>query len=152
MRMSSPELWVALDAPEDLFAADRPDDIECEPELGYGVEELQMTFEVRTGMCNYLTAAQPSLIGLAPGGTVSIRLFHYPLEAPEPAEAHIGLGIDGRVLWEDTVPIPNDAGFVEGLIEIEHEFAAGAELQFHIHNHGPNDWLLFELEGTAPPP
>jgi hypothetical protein len=66
--------------------------------------------------------------------------------APEPALGHVAIMIDGQMLWEQEIAIPGDANvFIE-------EFASpitaelGSQVVFHLHNHGPNAWVLQDLQ------
>jgi len=145
------EAWVRVTDPQaDVFGAGRPDGIECDETMGYGLEYLgpDPVLEVRTDLCDWFTGAQPSLVGLAPGDTVEIRVFHYELVAPMPAEGYVALAIGGTIAWEATVPIPGPMALHDGEIVIDREVPAGTELQFHVHNHGVNDWELVGITAT----
>ena len=43
---------------------------------------------------------------------------------------------------EGWVPIPGEAGALAGEVVIDRALPAGAEMQFHVHNHGANAWEL----------
>ena len=85
-------------------------------------------------------------LGIGAGDVVAIRMFHWELTTPAPAQAHLALAIDGEVAWEAHVPSPAAGAIVEDEIEIEREVPAGAELQLHVHNHGANSYDLVFLE------
>jgi len=139
--------WVE-DAADDVFGAERPAGLVCDPVLGIGEEMLgsDRVLEIKTAFCDYATVRQPSLVALAAGDTVSIRMFHWDLTTPAPAEAHLALAIDGRIAWEEHVPSPAAGAIVEGELDIEREVPIGAELQLHVHNHGANSYDLVSLE------
>ena len=66
--------------------------------------------------------------------------------APEPAEGHVALAVDGVTLWERTVAIPSDPCSYTDVFESPLTAAAGATLQLHLHNHGANTWNVFRVE------
>lgn len=141
--------WDRVAEPEDdVFGAERPADLVCDETLGIGFELLddELALEINTDLCNYVTLRQPSLVALVPGDTVTLRLWHYPLVAPMPAEAHLALALDGEIVWEEQLSIPAEADFVDGEFIVERALPAGAELQFHVHNHGNNTYDLLGIE------
>lgn len=145
--------WVA-DPSEDVFGAERPSDAICDETLGIGVELIgnDAALEIDTNLCNYATVRQPSLRALVPGDTISLRQWHYDLVAPSPSEAHLALALDGEVLWERGIPIPAAAASIDEVITVDREVPAGAELQFHVHNHGNNTYLLLAIEADPTGP
>lgn len=147
------------DAGQDVFGAERPTDLVCDEVLGIGTEMFgsEIVLELNTGFCDYVTLRQGSLLALMPGDTVAIRMYHYELTTPAPAQAHLALAIAGELAWEVFVPSPAEGAFVEGEIAIDRELPVGTELQLHVHNHGPNSYDLLSLElvrddsaGSAP--
>lgn len=143
------EAWERVAAvDEDVFGAERPADLVCDEILGIGTETFgsELVLEINTDFCNYATVRQPSTQALAPGDVVAIRVWHYELTTPAPAQAHLALAIDGEVAWEEHVPSPAEEAFVEGQLTIDRELPAGTELQFHVHNHGANTYDLVSLE------
>lgn len=142
VRLAAAEGWVRVTEPAmDVFAGERPPDATCE-DAGYHVEPLTQSFEVQTDLCDYLTVRQATLEPLAPGDVVSIAAFHYELQAPSPSEGYLGFALDGSVVWEVRVPIPGEAGALNGEVVIDRALPAGSEMQVHIHNHGANAWEL----------
>ena len=144
--------WVrVLDPQADVFGAGPSEGVVCDDMMGYGIESLgpDLVFEVKTDLCNWFTGAQPTLVALAPGDTVAIRVWHYELVAPMPSEGYVALAIGGTIEWHATVAIPGPHGLLEGEIIVDRDVPAGTELQFHVHNHGINDWELFEITATA---
>jgi hypothetical protein len=133
------ELWTWAEADEDPLAAHRPADVNC------GIAGWYLEFEkleVDTNYCNYLALRQPALVPIEQGRGVQLGLYHFNLTAPEPAVAHVAVLVDGQILWEAEIDIPGSAAVHR------HEFAApfsapaGAEVVFHLHNHGQNTWAL----------
>jgi len=142
-------LWSELEADDDPFD-DRPDAITC-PTSGWGLEVVPTPgLEVDTGACDYLSAAQPTLVEVLAGDTVRIQVSHGPLIFAGPAEAHAALQIDGALILDERVAIPGDAGSIEVLWIADAPIPAGARVVVHLHNHGDNAWLISEVS-TGPP-
>ena len=146
VELEAGERGAAVD--EDVFGAERPAGLVCDPVLGIGTENLGgvEVLELATEFCNYVTLRQPTLRTVAAGDVVVIRIFHYDLTFPAPAEAHLALAIDGEVVWEERVPSPAAAALVSGEITIDRALPVGTELQLHVHNHGANTYALASLE------
>lgn len=148
VRLAAPDDWVRVTQPErDVFAAMRPPGTTCD-DSGYQVDPFTQSFEVQTGLCDYLTVRQPTLQPLAPGDVVSIRAFNYELSAPAPSEGYLGFAIDGVIEWEARVPIPGAAGPLSTDITFDRTLPAGTEMQLHVHNHGENSWELLSVMVT----
>jgi hypothetical protein len=144
--------WVE-DANLDVFGPERPAGLVCDPVLGITEEMLgtDRVLEINTSACDYATVRQPSRVALAAGDVVAIRMFHWDLTTPAPAQAHLALAIDGTVVWEAQVPSPAAAALVEEEIDIAQAVPAGAELQLHVHNHGANSYDLVAIERVPDP-
>jgi hypothetical protein len=148
MRLADVESWVRVTDPGiDVFADQRPADASCD-DAGYFYDPFAQSLEIETELCNYLTVAQPSLAPLNPGDVVTIHAFHDVLTAPEAAEGYLGLAIGGELEWEFHVAIPSDVGVIEEEFTIDRALPAGTDLQFHVHNHGPNTWELIAIMVT----
>ncbi len=138
--------WVRVtDTGVDAFAAFRPAEVPCD-ETGVGVEPLGLSFEIKTGLCDYATVAQPTIEPLQPGDVLGVRVWHDVLDAPAPATGYVGLAIEGEIVWHATAPIPSGVGVINGEVTIDRELPAGTELQYHVHNHGINSWNLLDIE------
>jgi len=133
-------LWVqTADGDGGVFADHRPELIEC-GEAGLYQEDGLL--EINTSDCNYLEVVQPSLIAVNPGDTIEASLWYGPLVAEGIAEAHAAIVIDGEVLWERQIPIPNPGGLAVATITPTRTYPAGVPVLFHLHNHGLNTWTL----------
>lgn len=139
--------WVE-DVAQDVFGSERPPGHVCDPVLGITQELLdtELVLEIDTGLCDYATVQQLSLAAIAAGDVVEIRMWHWQLTTPAPAQAHLALAIAGTVEWETLVPSPAAAGLVEAELELTRDVPAGTELQLHVHNHGANSYDLVSLE------
>lgn len=134
--------WVAVDPMADLFPSHRPAAFRCLPQA-WGAEGR--TFEVDTGACEYLAVSQPSLLPVAAGDTLTATVAHFPLVALEPATAHVALAFDGAIVWEREIPIPSDTRIYEFSWTAQRTAPAGTPVQFHLHNHGSNNWFIGEI-------
>ncbi|MGM0559018.1 MAG: hypothetical protein ACQEVA_21720 [Myxococcota bacterium] len=143
----SPNSWAVIEASEDPVE-DAPDTVICDPENGTKIEQLngEAAFGVSTRACEYVAVRQATLNPVSAGDTVFVRAWHFELTAPEEAEAHLAVALDGETIWEERIPIPSGEG---GLLT--HEWTAprdipvGTEIVFHAHNHGNNEYYLIEV-------
>jgi hypothetical protein len=140
-----PEHWVVLDAGADPFD-DRPALVDCRPG-GVTAETLseERVLGVETGSCAYLTAQQATRRAVAAGEVVKVRLWHFELSAPEPAEAHAVVEVDGLRVLDERIPIPMPGALIVRELRVERDIPAGAPIYFHLHNHGANSWALVEV-------
>jgi hypothetical protein len=135
----------ALDT-EDPFA-DRPDAVDC-PTASWAVEVVEglpPSLEIDTGLCDYATFWQPTLVDLYAGETVQQILAHGALTAAEPADAHVAIWLDGTVLHDAIVAIPAEGEQTQYEHVLEQDVPAGTLVWLHLHNHGDNTWAFGEL-------
>lgn len=142
-------LWERLDADQDPFE-DRPDQPECAQDA-VKVEVLggEVAYGVDTGPCHYITARQATQKPVSAGDTIRIRLWHFTLNAPSPAQAHAVVELDGLRLLDERVPIPQPGGLLSVEVIAETGIEPAAPVFFHLHNHGDNSWALVEIS-TGP--
>jgi hypothetical protein len=151
VRLARVDQWVRVtDADTDLFAAGRPEGLTCDEVMGYGLEDFgpDVVFEVMTDLCDWFTGEQPTLEPISPGDTVTVKVWHYDLVAEMDTEAYVAIAIGGQIEWEATIPIPSTGNLLEADIVMDRELPAGTPIQFHVHNHGPNSWELFDVMVT----
>jgi hypothetical protein len=136
----------AVGAAEDLWAEHRPADVDC-PELAWGEESAGgvPVVEVDTNECHYLTARASLPENVLRGEPLRLRVWHFDLFYSEQAEGHMALAIDGDVLFDYAIDIPGDAAMIDETVDAPRTYPAGAELQWHLHNHGANTWNLVDL-------
>lgn len=141
--------WELLEAAGDPFD-DRPATTECMPR-GLVAEDLggEIAYQIDTRFCDYATVTQTSSAAIAAGDHLRFRMFHFALNAPEPAEAHAALRIGSETVWEERFPIPSDSALVLHDWQAETAVPAETPIFFHLHNHGDNTWLFVELS-TGP--
>lgn len=141
----APEHWRQLTSAEDPFD-DRPPLVSC-MSVAVMAETLggEPVLDVDTGGCSYVTALQPTLREIATGEVIQVRVWHFELTAPEPAEAHVALVIDGLHVVDERVMIPQPGGLMTAKLRVTRTIAAGAPAYFHLHNHGTNNWALVEV-------
>lgn len=137
-------LWVdvSLDA-DDPFAERAPSMRECS--LAGWLVEADGT-EVDTGLCNFVSLQQPTLLDARRGDALRVVFFHFDLTSPEPAEGFAALALGDEVVWTYETRIPGPAGYFDEVVELERGAPAGTPLTFHIDNHGQNTWKLGLLQ------
>ncbi len=141
--LAESSLWNEANPSQDPFD-DRPAFVECPPEaLTLEFVNGDEAVEVTTGVCNYLALTQPLLFEVKRGDHVDFRVWHFELKAPEAAQAHVGVAIDGEVVWDEWREIPSLGGLLTSSWTADRDIPAGADVVFHLHNHGLNTWLLF---------
>jgi hypothetical protein len=137
------ERWEQIHASsEDPLADHRPSSINCGVAGWYRENEI---IEIDTNFCNYLALRQDSLAPITEGAKVRLGFYHFDLVAPEEALAHLAVLVDGQLLHEQEIAIPGKAMVYALEFEAPFSAPAGAELVFHLHNHGQNTWALQDL-------
>jgi len=165
--------WVLLDAADDPFASDRPAEVVCPQgkaitENFGGVD----SFEVDTSGCNYASAGQPSLLPVRAGDTIYLEGWRGATPNRPAAEAHIGISLNGKVLFDKRYPIPWPCGgtlcqiacaagdgsdaqnfteppcdrAVQPYVVVEEDAPQGSTIVFHVHNHGNNKYGLIRMD------
>jgi hypothetical protein len=135
------DAWTLEDPAADPWS-DRPADAACE--AGYGPEDG--VFEVDTEVCAYGTFVQPSLVDVAAGDTLELILIHDALwSEDEGAVAHIAVAIGGVPAWETSIEIPALSDLVRPTFEAPLDAPAGSDVHVHVHNHGYNNYRVFDL-------
>lgn len=133
--------WAPADS-VDPFADERPDGATCDG----GTELEGGTLEVDTGVCAWLWVEQPLLAPVAEGDPLELVFWHSWLDAPEPAEGHLAVVIDGEVAHELLVPIPGEPASYTERFASPATARAGAPVGLHLHNHGTNTWNVLRLD------
>jgi hypothetical protein len=138
-------LWQVLNPLEDPFM-DTPMPL-C-PMLSSGDESLggELVYAIRTERCPSLTVRQDSRREVLAGDTISIRAYHFPLTAPEPATAVMVLQLGEREIFRRALPIPSDAEELTDSWLADQGFARGTPMMFHVENHGANEYALVSVE------
>jgi hypothetical protein len=143
------KLWSRVEAVDDPFS-DGPAQVDCGfSATNYEYLGDEWAFSVDTGFCNYVTVQQPALRDIASGETIKLRLWHFELSAPEPAEAHAAVVVDGITILDERIPIPAPGGLVVREVRVERAVEMGAPVLFHLHNHGANSWSLVEVSNGS---
>jgi len=139
----APEAWSMLDASMDPFAGHRPAEVTCDPDA---LDVDLGLFEVDTGLCDYLSAGQPSLTTVRAGEVIEVLMYHGSLTWWEGATAHVAVSIDGVVLWEETIGIPAASEVYIAEVPSPVAVSPGTPIVFHLHNHGSNTWNIGHIK------
>ncbi len=129
-------LWPATD--DAVFCT--ADDLQVQP-VG---DDLALEIDTRLG-CGWATARQPLLEDLRIGDRLQVRVFYFSQTVFPEAEAEVAVAIDGERIMSERVPIPAASGLLQPLLTIKRDVDAGADVDFHVGNHGDNSWNLVEL-------
>ncbi len=138
--------WVELTP--DPYGAHRGPLTACHPDGWSPTDEFGLerdVLEVHTGLCPHFTGTRPAAAAVSAGDRLKVRIWHFDLSAPEPAQAHLAIRIAGEEVWTATVPIPSEAGLLEAEVRPSVDAPVGAPVDFHVRNHGANAWSLLEL-------
>lgn len=133
------DMWEVVPEAEDPLAEHRPAAFDCGPSAWFLEADM---VEVDTTLCNYLALRQPTLAAIELGMPMHVGLYHFDLVAPEQAQAHVAILIEGEVVWEEFVEIPATARIYDIEFDAPLSAPAGAEMILHLHNHGQNQWAL----------
>ena len=149
-----------LPARDPFMTFQRPGDY-CEADAALPTDEAGLpTFEIASDYCNYLTVMQPSLRAIRRGDPLYLRLWHFSLTGPANTEAYMGVQIGENFIWGTRIAIPEGTSinnpvpaglFVNGLNGVPEDLVAdfdapaGTPIYFHFHNHGANNYNMFEL-------
>ncbi len=138
--------WTQESIPSDYYDAP-PEDLECDTELGTVAELLggEMVYSIYTQYCSYSTVQQPALSSIDEGEEFYIRFWHSTLTAPLGAKATVVLLIDGDLIWSEQFPIPFPSGLDVVRVEALRDYPEGAQIVYHVDNHGDNEYSLVEL-------
>lgn len=142
--------WTRVEGVDDPFAGEGGPDSPC-PDDAFKIYPFggEDSLDVSTDLCARITIARPALRGARRGDRVTLRGWHELLTAVEPADAVVALAVDGVERWRATYPIPSDGSIMLGDEEITEPWEAGAQVAWHVHNHGKNSYHLFEVQVVA---
>ncbi len=148
------ERFELMAAPDDPFD-DRPGNPEPCASRAYLTEDLggERVFSVYTELCSYATFMQPTVVPVRRGEFLNLRLWHFALLAPEAAEAHLVVGIDGTGgALDERIAIPAESALMRKSWQAPQDYPAGTPVYFHVHNHGDNEYLFIELSTGSDDP
>ncbi|TPV95868.1 MAG: hypothetical protein B7733_07590 [Myxococcales bacterium FL481] len=135
--------WEAVEAAEDPLADHRPPDAYCH-EDGTLIHESG-TFDVIMDRCSYFMSRQPTLADIRRGDCIEIPFLHGDLISPEGGLSHVALLFGSDPFWERNLPIPSAANSRYEYWLATADIPAGTPIWFHVHNHGPNQYVLGDV-------
>jgi len=139
--------WHNFAAELDPLKSHQPATIACDI-AGWYIEREQL--EISTADCNYALLEHPALLAVAAGSEVLLELWHFDLNAPEPAEAHVAVLFGDKLQWETFIAIPSPGNVQQISFRATRALAPGDAVRLHLHNHGQNSWLLRTLHVLVP--
>ncbi|MFV8751998.1 hypothetical protein ACNOYE_15740 [Nannocystaceae bacterium ST9] len=137
--------WQFTPAEEDPLVDHRPDVVDCGI-AGWYPQLEGSELEIDTNFCNYASLRQDALAAIEVCTPIKVGIYHFDLLAPEPAQAHAALLIDGTIVWEKFIDIPGKAAVYEEEFPSPIAAPVGAEVMLHLHNHGQNTWTVLTIE------
>ena len=148
----NPFEWIPLldeiDPFSPFFSDNEPLNKSCLPE-SHGVEEVSIgvwSYFIETEQCHWLTLKQKIRFPLFVGDRIQLKVWHFDLNAPQRAVAHIGLSTDyENIIWVEEA-IPQESRMIKDEGLINHDVLPGQWIYFHLDNHGANSWHLLEIK------
>ena len=140
--------WMEASSDEDPFE-DRPDNVECPPSSRViETEDGRSFLEIDTGLCDYITLRQDSLMTLLPGDRLTFEWGHRELNAGEKdfATGHMAFWVDQTSIEDVEVEIPAVEARYTVEVDIQDEVEAGSPVWLHLHNHGANQWFFYAAQ------
>jgi hypothetical protein len=133
--------WTWATSAADPRPDHRPETVTC---VASSLVTEPMSIALETDHCNSAVLEQTLPNGASAGQELVVEWSHLRLWSPHgPAEGHLALAIDGRVVWERTVAIPAEAAHHVDIAILEFDAPPGSRAVFHLHNHGANEWRLY---------
>jgi hypothetical protein len=144
--------WQWTDTSEDPFYAlitqDQSMNRLCDTNA-HGVEEVSVgvwSYSIETNLCHWLTIKQEVLRPVLAGDRVKLKVWHFELNAPQRAVAHVGLATDHEVLIVEEEVIPQEGRMLKVDAVFTHDLLVGDWIYFHLDNHGANSWHVLEIK------
>ncbi len=140
-------LWDPVPANDDYFVSPTSSEADCVAGEAYLAEVFgqDLVFSVSTGECGSLTVEQPLMVDLPAGTWVEGRLWHFALDADEPATGWVAIALEGTIVWEHVVAIPAGSGLLRIEWRAPRDMLSGESIRFHLQNHGDNSWHFIDL-------
>ena len=88
---------------------------------------------------------QPALSSVSEGEEFYIRFWRSTLTAPMGFDATVAILIDGDLIWSEQYPIPYPSGLEVVRVMATRDYPEGAQIVYHVDNHGNNEYALVEL-------
>lgn len=139
------DAWQITDEATDPFD-DRPGTFRClDGSLGPDVLGEEEVFDFEMATCDYATVMQPTLASVSRGEWIKVRVFHFDLTAPEPAEAHLAIQLGDVTPIDQRIPIPSEGALISEAWQADADVPIGTPVYVHVHNHGDNSWSVIEI-------
>lgn len=140
------ELWAMVPLADDPFAARLPTEVTCG---AGGFSDEDGALEIDTGICNFITLRQTTLLAIEPCDTLRIVAWHLPLYAGKAgADAYMAVRVGDRNVFEREIPIPPAGTKEESFLPIwtaTERVPKGTPVLVHVQNHGTNTWKLLSF-------
>jgi hypothetical protein len=107
---------------------------------------------INTNFCGWATVTEKLNVPFQKGDDFFARVFYFQQIAPGIANAHLVATVDGRPLFQQTIPLPAPSTLIAQDFKAPFGANPGATLMLHLDNHGVNTWNILELSKTVPAP
>jgi len=134
--------WSGVARNEDEFISD-PDVVPSCVGEGFFVEDSWL--EIDTTVCGWVTIEGAARFAVDEGQQLRIVVSHFDLVALEPSQGELRLRLGNCDAWQKSVAIPQQAAVYTEPFASPCSLEAGGAVQFHLHNHGQNNWQLQQL-------
>jgi hypothetical protein len=134
--------WSGVARNQDEFITD-PDMVPSCVGAGFFVEDSWL--EIDTTVCSWVTIEGAARFAVEEGQELRIIVSHFDLVALEPSRGDLRLRLGACDAWQKSVAIPQQAAVYTEPFASPCSLAAGGAVQFHLHNHGQNNWQLQQL-------
>ena len=120
----------------------------CPPEaITLETTDDGLYLDIDTTDCDWYTAQQTTLSGLAAGDTLRVWAFRWAnLAADGVGRFVVAAGEPPVTLWEIFPELPDDrAALYYDDVTVDQDVPEGSTVYWHIANHGQNVWSLIQL-------
>jgi hypothetical protein len=134
--------WSSVARDQDQFITD-PDVVPSCVGDGFFIENSWL--EIDTTVCSWVTIEGAARFAVEEGQELRLVVSHFDLVALEPSQGELKLRLGDCDAWQKSVAIPQPAAVYTETLAPPCSLEAGEAVQFHLHNHGQNNWQVQEL-------
>ena len=112
--------------------------------------DTDISLTVDTNVCGWATVHEKLASPVKEGDAIFARIFYFQQIAPGVSDAHLVATIGGKDFFKKTIPLPTPSDLIHDTFTSPLTAAPGADVLWHLDNHGINTWNLLELSVTTP--
>ncbi|MBM4266987.1 MAG: hypothetical protein FJ144_10285 [Deltaproteobacteria bacterium] len=123
----------------------------CDPSAVMTTLDLiEPALEVDTNICSYATIMQPARTSIQPGEDLFLRVWHFALEEPRGGTAIVSMMMGGKIVWQESFPIPTDSGLSFPCFVPDEPVVAGEPIYFNVQYRLPPGGSVPSSHEAAP--